>query len=141
MTPIGSSIESFSGSFDTDNFVITDWTFQNASKDHVGFFGYVSSALIQNFSLERTWVIFSGSNCGFLVGTMVASSDVYSISSNFSSGSITSPGYNIEGLIGSGTGSVLAGLTLKGVLSSISGADNVGRLVGSLSSSANLNYA
>lgn len=138
--PIGSSVESFSGSYNGQGFSITDWNYQNASEDHVGLFGYISAALLQDISMEGTWLLSGGSQCGFLVGAVGSSSGVYNVNADFSSGSITSSGTNVGGLIGAAIGSTLEGVTSKGSLSSITGFTNVGGMVGSISSGTNLNY-
>lgn len=140
ITPIGSSTESFSGSYDGSNFSITDWTYENTSEDNVGLFAHISSALIQNVSIEGSWVLSGGSQCGFLVGAVGSSSGIYNITADLSAGSVTSSGINTGGLVGAASSSVLEGLTMKGVLSSISGTANVGGVVGSISSGSNLNY-
>lgn len=139
--PIGTSTESFSGSYDGSHYAITDWSYQNALEDNVGLFGYTSAALIQNINLEGSWVLSGGSQCGFLVGAVGTSSGIHNVTGDFSSGSVTSSGTNVSGLIGSASGSIMEGLTIKGVLSSISGLQNVAGITGSMSSGSSLNYA
>lgn len=140
ITPIGTSSEPFTGSYDGSEYAITDWTHENISENNVGLFGYTSAALIQNINMEGTWVLSGGSQCGFLVGACGSSSGIYNATADFSSGSITSSGTNVGGLIGSASASILEGLTTKGSLSSITGSTNVGGVVGSLVSGTNLNY-
>lgn len=139
IAPIGSSSDPFSGSFDGRGFSVTDWTYENASEDYVGFFGYVSAALIQNINMEGSWVLSAGSQCGFLVGES-ESSNIYNVTADFSSGSITSLGTNTGGLLGTASGSIIEGLTMKGVLSTITGTTNVGGIVGSITNGSSLNY-
>ena len=64
INPIGSSTEPFGGSYDGNHFAITDWTYSSNSEDNTGLFGYISTALIQNISLEGTWVLSCASNSG-----------------------------------------------------------------------------
>lgn len=139
-TPIGSSSEPFSGSFDGSGYSVTDWSYQNGSEDNVGLFGYVSESTIENVSLEGTWILNGGSNCGFLIGSCESTSSVHNVIADFSSGYITSSGNNIGGLVGSASASTLEGLTMKGSLSSISGVSSVGGVVGSITTGTNLNF-
>lgn len=138
ISPIGSSTNPFTGSYDGSGFSITDWVHTTSDPD-AGFFGYASAALIQNINMEGSWVLSAGSQCGFLVGE-VDSSNIYNVTADFSSGSITSSGTNVGGLLGTASGSNIEGLTTKGVLSSISGTTNVGGVVGSMTNGSSLNY-
>lgn len=95
---------------------------------------------MENISLEGSWILSGVNSCGFLIGAAGASSGIYNVSGDLSFGSIASSGTNIEGFVGSATGTRMEGLTMKGILSSISGSDAVGGLVGSLSSGSSLNY-
>lgn len=137
--PIGSSSEPFSGSYDGNNYGITDYTYKNASESNVGLFGYVSEALLQNFSLEGTWIIESAGQSAFLVGAAVSSSGIYNISLDASGGYIDSSGSNVGALIGSAADSTLEGLTVNGVLSHISAVNYAGGIAGSITGST-LNF-
>lgn len=138
ISPIGSSTNPFTGSYDGSGFSITDWV-HTTSDPNAGFFGYASAALIQNINMEGSWVLSASSQCGFLVGE-VESSNIYNVTADFSSGSIASSGTNVGGLLGTASGSIMEGLTMKGVLSSISGTTNVGGIVGSMTNGSSLNY-
>lgn len=139
IVPIGNSNDPFSGSFDGSGYAITDWAYDNASDSNVGFFGYISDALIQNVNMEGSWVLSSGSQCGFLVGEC-ESSNIHNVTADFSSGSIASTGTSVGGLVGTSSGSIIEGLTMKGVLSTITGTTNVGGIVGSITDGSSLNY-
>ena len=140
ISPIGRPADPFSGSYDGAQYAVTDWEYQDASEDSVGLFGHVSGSTIENVSLEGTWTLNGGSQCGFLVGACESLSSVYNITADLSTGSISSLGDNIGGLIGSASGSTIEGLTVKGSLSFISGGLSVGGVVGSLVSNSRLNY-
>ncbi|CAM9889927.1 unnamed protein product [Ectocarpus sp. 6 AP-2014] len=132
ISPIGTSSEPFTGSYYGSGFSITDWSYQNASEDNVGLFGYVSESTIENVSLEGTWILNGGSQCGYLVGSCESSSSVHNITADLSAGSIVGSGIDIGGLVGSASASIIEGLTIKGSLSSISGSMHIGGVIGSL---------
>ena len=126
ITPIGTLVEPFTGSYDGSSFSITDWSYTSTT-DNTGLFGYISGSTLSNINMEGTWnLTTSGLNCGFLVGTVVSSSVIYNITGDFSSGFILSTGNIVGGLIGSADSSIIEGLTMKGVLSSIISPTDVG---------------
>ncbi len=142
IAPIGSPSASFTGSYDGNNFSITDWTYSPpAPADHAGLFGHVSGSTLENISLEGSWFITSGgSRCGFLVGEAVSSTGIFNVTLDASSGAVEASGDEVGGLVGSASGSTtMEGLTVQGVLASISGADHVAGVVGSVTGST-LNF-
>ena len=140
VSPIGSSTEPFVGSYDGSGFSITDWTYQDPSRDDSGLFGYLSSAVVKNVNLEGTWILSCASRGGLLAGTVESSSGLYNITADFSAGSVVSSGDNVAALVGTASASVIEGLTIKGTLSHIEGAGNVGGVLGSVSIGTSLNY-
>lgn len=129
--PIGNSLMPFSGSYDGDNFSITDWSYDSLTSDNVGLFGYTSNSTIRGLNMEGSWTLSGVNHCGFLVGNL-DSSIVHNITGDFSAGSINSNGDNIGSLVGTAFDSTIGGLTIKGVLSSIIGNNNVGGVIGNL---------
>jgi len=129
--PIGDSLVPFSGSYDGDNFSITDWSHESLTGDNVGLFGYTSNSTIRNLNMEGSWTLSGVNHCGFLVGNS-NSSGIYNITGDFSAGSVSSTAHNTGGLVGAAFGSTIEGLTVKGVLSSITGINNVGGVIGSV---------
>ena len=134
ISPIGSSTEPFTGSFDGDYFSITDWSFSSI-ESYIGLFGSVQGSTIENINLEGTWALSGGGTCGFLAGSVSSNSSVYNICGDFSSGYITCTGDDIGGMIGSVSDSIVEGITVKGILTNINGGDNVGGLIGYLENS------
>jgi hypothetical protein len=95
--PIGSSFPSFTGSFDGDNYAISNLYINRPTTDYVGLFGYINTNNnIYDLDLEDVNVI--GRNyVGALIGRMMTGNgDVYNCSS---SGEVTGTDY-VGGLIG-----------------------------------------
>ena len=65
--PIGNSLMPFSGSYDGDNFSITDWSYDSLTSDNVGLFGYTSNSTIRDLNMEGSWTLSGVNHCGFLV--------------------------------------------------------------------------
>lgn len=135
ITPIGTTLEPFTGSYDGDYFSITDWGYSTLTDDNVGLFGVVEGSTIENINLEGTWTLTGVGSCGFLVGSASLSSSIHNVSGEFSSGSITCTGVYVGGLVGYGSSSVFEGLTMKGILSNIQGNNNTGGVIGYLTGS------
>lgn len=76
--PIGIESTPFMGYFDGNNHAISGVFINRASTQHVGFFGYVSGATIQNLSLvgsSITGANFVGSLAGYMNNTTVSNCD------------------------------------------------------------------
>ena len=71
-TPVGSSVNKFSGELNGNGFIIKNLTI-NSNESNVGFFGYLNEAIIHNVAIENasiTAVNTSGwTSVGILVGT------------------------------------------------------------------------
>ena len=135
ITPIGTSLLPFTGSYDGDYFSITDWGYSTLTDDNIGLFGVVQGSTIENINLEGTWTLTGVGNCGLLVGSASLSSSIHNVSGEFSSGSIVCTGIYIGGLVGYGSGSIFEGLTMKGILSNIQGNNNTGGVLGYITGS------
>lgn len=135
ISPIGTSLDPFTGSYDGDYFSITDWEYSTLTENNIGLFGFITGSTIENINLEGTWTLSGVGTCGFLAGSISLSSNIHNISGDFSSGSISCTSDDIGGMIGSVSDSIVEGVTLKGILSSISGNNNVGGIIGYLEDS------
>ena len=62
ISPIGSSTEPFTGSFDGDYFSITVWSFSSI-ESYIGLFGFVQGSTIENINLEVAWTLSCGGTC------------------------------------------------------------------------------
>ena len=135
ISPIGTSLDPFTGSYDGDYFSITDWEYSSVTENNIGLFGFITGSTIENINLEGTWILSGLGTCGFLAGSISLGSNIHNISGDFSSGSISCTSDDIGGIIGSASNSIVEGVTLKGILSSISGNNNVGGVIGYLEGS------
>lgn len=131
ITPIGTLSDSFTGSYDGSSFSITDWNYSTTG-DNIGLFGYISESTLSNINMEGTWDLTGNENCGFLVGNVQTSSNVYNITGDFSSGSISATGGNVGAIIGNTDYSTIEGITSKGTLSSIISTGRVGGIIGQI---------
>ena len=155
-TPIGTSSDKFTGSFDGNNYTIKNLTIDSAESDNIGLFGYAEDAKFQNIVMENVSV--KGNNyVGALVGYVTGDSDLKNIeikSGNvegiYSVGMIAGQGYYLQGdvnnLFTSGTvnGEVNVGgifgyfygysnfldMETSSSSATVNGKDNVGGLVG-----------
>ncbi len=93
-SPVGSALESFTGSLDGDGFVIDGLTINRAGQDYVGLFGSLGmGSSVSNLGLERASIV-GADQTGALVGVGLGNIDGV-----FSSGSVTGGSYT-GGLIG-----------------------------------------
>jgi len=104
---IGNETIKFTGTFDGQNHVIHNLTYNTTEKkEYVGLFGYTSGAVIQNLGVEN--VNFS-SNHGYYIGGLVgktSSSDL--IKSCYATGSIKGFYSNVGGLVGLNSGTIIS---------------------------------
>ncbi len=110
-TPIGNNSTPFTGSFDGQNFTISNLTYDDTVPNlgYAGLFGYVgitdtTKATIQNLNLSNI-VLVSTSLAGALIGYM-GSADISDVNVNgLSITGVSGGSDNIGGLIGYGNGS------------------------------------
>ena len=89
-TPIGTSSDKFTGSFDGNNYTIKNLTIDSAESDNIGLFGYAEDAKFQNIVMENVSV--KGNNyVGALVGYVGSDSDLVNI--EIKSGNVEGKGY------------------------------------------------
>ncbi|MEN6307715.1 MAG: GLUG motif-containing protein [Anaerohalosphaeraceae bacterium] len=129
---IGNSATPFTGSFDGNRHVISNLTYTTANAiDHVGVFGFIENAVIQNLGIENISFSAKGSRIGGLVGENAGT-----LTACYVTGSIdgTAENASIGGLAGLNRG-VIAGCYMTG---SVSGTltSYIGGLVGSNHSSS-----
>ena len=67
-TPIGNSTNKFTGTFNGNNYVISNLTI-NSNQDHKGLFGFISeTSEITNLGLENANIGIAGGYCGWFSG-------------------------------------------------------------------------
>jgi len=132
--PIGDERNPFTGSFDGNGHVVKGFYSSWIELNHIGLFGYISNASIENLGLDV--VVHGGNNVGMLVGTSYQST----VSSCYVAG-------NVEGYMGNGldpTGFIVGGMVgrlLESKLmncystAEVNGISGVGGLIGYTSSS------
>ena len=125
-TPIGTEANKYAGSFDGKGKVVSNISYTSSTQDHVGLFGYVENATIQNTVLDgATITVTTKQNTGGLVGTASASTiqkcavvnstitghdhvaaivanaiDGTEVRNNYSNATIVSDQYQAGGLVG-----------------------------------------
>ena len=125
-TPIGTEANKYAGSFDGKGNVVSNISYTSSTQDHVGLFGYVKNATIQNTVLDgATITVTTKQNTGGLVGTASASTiqkcavvnstitghdhvaaivanaiDGTEVRNNYSNATIVSDQYQAGGLVG-----------------------------------------
>ena len=96
-TPIGNYEQRFTGTYDGRGYKISGVSIQSDKVTYVGFFGFLSDAVIENLGLTRVSVtVARGTYAGGLVGTMQGGTT----KGCFVTGSIEAEATNIGGLIG-----------------------------------------
>ena len=121
--PIGTSSESFTGTYDGGNDVITDLEIKGEGESLQGLFGYTNGATISNVGLIDNKVA-GGDNTGGLVGGATTSTV---IENSYATGSVEGTG-RVGGLVGvANTKSVIKNSYAEG---SVTGNESVGGLVG-----------
>lgn len=133
-SPIGTGVDfPFSGSFDGNNYTISNLYINLPENDFVGMFGHVVNGLIQNIKLDTAEVYGSDST-----GTIVANvytSEVYNCHAN--NVVVVGTEFNIGGL----SGAILSGSTMTDCSATnvnVSGGNQVGGLLGSVWDSSTL---
>lgn len=118
-TPIGTSENVFSGTFDGQGHQITGFNAES-DVDGGGLFGYASAAIIRNFSIYGNLVVNAGTGCG-VVGypTSTTISNIHS----YLQISVPYAGvHHVGGVVGSSRGSnTVTGCTFHGSMSVASG--------------------
>ncbi len=138
--PLGSYSMIFSGSFDGQNNVISNWTYSPSSissPSPIGLFPQLAAGIIQNVTLStfniRTPASYSGNSIGTLIGAIrngpTQSSYGQVVNSSATDSSVIAPaGSFVGGLIGAaGLYSRIGGAAYSG---SVSGSNTVGGLIG-----------
>lgn len=130
-TPIGTSTNKFSGTFDGNGHTLTLNIQPNASS--FGLFGYINNATIENLTLEGDAWTGEYNNMGALCGQASGTNNITNCTNNIA---ITGT-YSVGGLIGSVSGPT----TLKGCINNAaikatgsSGSKGVGGIIGTASS-------
>ena len=129
--PIGNGSVKFTGSYNGQGFGI-EGLLINRTTNHIGLFGWISGATIQNLSVTN--VDISG---GTYVGGLVGVNTVSAVISNCSTSGRVTGGDYVGGLIG------FSNATITGCYSSctVTGGDYVGGLAGSNSVMVNRSYS
>lgn len=117
----------FRGTFDGDNFTISNLRVNNTSSNYVGLFGLTKNAVIKNLNLKN--IDFSGNK---IVGGLVAKSDSTQIMNCEIDVSISGQ-ERVGGLIGEMIDGSVSNVLVKG---SVEGKSTVGGLVGLIGSRA-----
>ena len=128
--PIGNYSNSYTGTFDGNNYTVSGLYFNNSDTDDVGLFGYIG----RNSTVKNTGVInsyFYGCN---YVGGVVGHNYYGTITNCYNSGSVSGTDY-VGGLVGSNARGTIDNSYNAG---SVSGTDRVGGLVGFNTSGATI---
>ncbi|WP_167848811.1 GLUG motif-containing protein [Methanolobus halotolerans] len=120
--PIGDSSNKFTGTFDGNEFIISNLTINRSGERYVGLFGYTAGSFITNVSLEKTNVTGGDYHVGGLVGYNSGGS----INKSYSMGNVTGTNY-VGGLVGTNRDGTINTSYSTG---NVTGTDNVGGLVG-----------
>ncbi|MEY3051602.1 MAG: hypothetical protein RLY31_1387, partial [Bacteroidota bacterium] len=167
-SPIGNAAAPFTGSFDGQDFSISSLTIARPSQSLVGFFGVTDGATIEQVSLTGVNItggtstgglvgqakdtpvtgssvagaVTGGSNTGGLIGLNELVSTAQSVSDCFTTGTVTSNGDDVGGLIGDNGQSVSDCYSTATVTSTDpSGDDSYGGLVGLSGGAISRSYA
>jgi len=94
--PIGDNVTKFIGSYDGQNFKITNLFINRSTKNYVGLFGYTVGATISNVKLESVSIVGST-----YVGGLIGRQETYTsyVTNSYSNGSVHGVNY-VGGLIG-----------------------------------------
>ncbi|NIP27034.1 MAG: PASTA domain-containing protein [Phycisphaerae bacterium] len=124
---IGSSDTKFTGTFDGNDHLISNFTYTDTDRSGVGLFGYLGpGGEIGNLGLVDVNVI---SNSGWYIGSLVGYNDGGTISNCFATGNVLGLD-EVGGLVGASTGIILSCYSSGMVTATF---DDVGGLVGSTS--------
>ena len=122
--PVGSSSSPFTGTFNGNNYTISNLFINLPTTDNVGLFGYTSGATIENVGLVNANI--TGQNN---VGALVGYNNSSSADNSYATGSVTGNGWGVGGLVGYSYSSNIDNSYAGG---SVSGSGSVGGLVGSM---------
>lgn len=119
---IGNSTTNFTGSFNGNNHIIRNLTYNSPTTDYVGLFGCVSwGAEIKNLGVADLNII-GRDHVGGLIGRNEGT-----VSNCYSTGTVSSYGHDVGGLIGTNNG-IVRNCYSKGIISNT--VDTVGGLIG-----------
>lgn len=123
-------ISTFTGTYDGQNFAISNWSCTPISGKGTAMFGYTNRATIQNVHLNGVWSTLN-TNDGSLFAAHNSSSTFTNISTNFSSGTEVTAVANSLGGLFSYTGScTVQNVTLGGTFDTFQGTAYTGGIVG-----------
>jgi filamentous hemagglutinin family protein len=141
-TPVGDSVNNFTGSFDGLGHTISGLTITNpVSSSYVGLFGYASGASLRNIGLSNVNITSTGALT--YTGALVGRLDNGTLNNTYSTGTISAiSGNNIGGLAGASIGATIDSSYATGnVVVSGNGAYDLGGLVGQSTGAINTSYA
>ncbi len=92
--PIGNGAVKFTGTYDGDGHTIDNLFINRSSTGHIGLFGYISNATIQNIGVTN--IDITGND---YVGGLVGSNNESTVSNSYSTGSVSGD-YYVGGLVG-----------------------------------------
>ncbi len=131
-TAVGNNSTPFTGTFNGNNYTISNLFINRPTTSGVGLFGYTSGATIENVGLIN--VSITGQNdIGGLVGYNYSSS---SIDNSYATGSVSGSS-QVGGLVG--RNAYLSSIDNSYAIDSVSGSEGVGGLVGGNGSSSSIN--
>jgi len=116
-------IETFTGTFDGNDFRISNFSLTSTRQEHTGFFGTVSGT-IKDLGLLKPNIFAQGRDVGSLIGYL----NQGTITNCYAKGAVVSGGSYVGGLVGENTGTI-TNCYAKGAV--VSGGNYVGGLVGS----------
>ena len=128
-TPIGSSAAPFTGSFDGQNFTISNFNFVGATND-VGLFGATEGSTIENVRLTDVMIVMGGGNN---ISSLVGFANNTAIENSHAFGEITYPlsSSPMSSVIGGLVGYMYSGsVSNSSAAVNVTGSGTVGGLVG-----------
>gem|GEM_PF-6603745 len=130
--PIGISVgESFRGTFNGNDKVITGLYINNSSLDNAGLFGYVTGGKVESLGVQGS--VTAHDNVGGIVGLVTGSG--VAIERSFFAGTVEGL-QNIGGVAGrANTGSIVTRSHSEGEVKGRAGSQNIGGVVGQIQSS------
>lgn len=123
-------ISTFTGTYDGQNFAISNWKCNPVSGKGTAFFGYTKSATIQNMLLNGVWSTLN-TNDGSMFAAHNTNSTFSNISTDFSPGTeITAVANSLGGFFSYTGGCTVENVTLGGTFDTFQGNAYTGGIVG-----------
>jgi filamentous hemagglutinin family protein len=129
--PVGNNSTPYSGTFNGNNYTISNLFINLPTTDNVGLFGYTSGAVIENIGLLN--VNITGQNN---TGSLVGNNEAGSIVDSYANGSVSGSGNQVGGFVGYDNSSSIADSYANSI---VSGSTSVGGLVGAVDISSIVN--